>query len=114
LSVNELNDHQTWIKDVDEVSGCHLSYPLIADSDCAISALYGMVDQGSIGTANTYTVRSLFFIDPSHTVRAVISYPASTGRNIHEIIRVLDSLQLSDQYKIATPANWTPGNEGPF
>ena len=112
ISINELKDHHTWIRDINEIHSCNLSYPIIADNDFKVAQAYGMIDQATESKELPYTVRSLFFIDPSKKVRAIISYPASTGRNVNEVIRVLDSLQLCDKQKVATPANWTPGKEG--
>lgn len=111
ISINELHDHEKWVNDINQIHSCNLSYPIVADSQLKVAMSYGMIDKASEVKGMPYTVRSLFFIDPSKKVRAIISYPASTGRNVNEVIRVLDSLQLCDKQKVATPANWTPGKE---
>ncbi|WP_251976213.1 peroxiredoxin [Salinicola avicenniae] len=108
LSVDPLDDHTRWIGDIEETQGCGLNFPLLADADRKVSELYGMIHPNASGTN---TVRSVFIIDPNKTVRLTITYPPSTGRNFAEILRVLDSLQLTDGYKVATPVNWTDGDD---
>lgn len=108
LSVDGVEDHQNWIKDINETQNTNLQFPIIADKDRKISELYDFIHPNASATA---TVRSLLIIDPAKKVRLIITYPASTGRNFNEILRVLDSLQLVDSYKIATPVNWEEGDD---
>jgi len=108
LSVDGVEDHQNWIKDIDETQNTEVQFPIIADKDRQVSELYDFIHPNASLTA---TVRSLLIIDPDKKVRLIITYPASTGRNFNEILRVLDSLQLVDSYKIATPANWNDGDD---
>lgn len=108
LSVDDENSHKGWINDINETQGCQINFPIIADSDRKVSQLYDMIHPSA---SNTVTVRSVYFIDPSKKIRAVITYPASTGRNFDEILRVIDSLQLTDNYSVATPVNWKDGDE---
>jgi thioredoxin-dependent peroxiredoxin len=108
ISVDGLDDHKGWTKDIEETQRCHVGFPLIADPDRKVATLYGMIHPNA---SDTFTVRSVFIIDPAKKVRLMITYPASTGRNFIEILRVLDSLQLTDQYKVATPVNWKDGEE---
>lgn len=108
LSVDSEESHKKWIPDINETQDCLVDYPIIADEDKSVSIAYGMFQP----TANDkFTVRSVFFIDPNKKIRAMITYPASTGRNFNEILRVLDSLQLTDGYKVATPVNWKDGED---
>lgn len=108
LSVDGVEDHQNWIKDINETQNTEVQFPIIADKDRKISELYDFIHPNASGTA---TVRSLLIIDPNKKVRLIITYPASTGRNFNEIIRVLDSLQLVDSHKVATPVNWKNGDD---
>lgn len=108
LSVDSVEDHQKWAADIEETQMVKLNFPLLADPDRKISDLYDMIHPEA---DNTFTVRSVFFIDPQKVVRAMITYPAPTGRNFDEIIRVIDSLQLTDKTKVATPVNWRPGDD---
>jgi thioredoxin-dependent peroxiredoxin len=108
LSVDPLQDHKGWTKDIEETQKCQVAYPLIADPDRSIAQAYGMIHPNA---SETVTVRSVFIIDPSKKVRLIITYPASTGRNFLEILRVLDSLQLTDKFKVATPVNWKDGED---
>jgi alkyl hydroperoxide reductase subunit AhpC len=108
LSVDSLEDHHGWSKDIEETQGYKVNYPIIADQDRKVAELYGMIHPKSLGSA---TVRSVFIIDPSKKVRLTITYPASAGRNFDEILRVLDSLQLTDHQKVATPVNWKKGED---
>lgn len=108
LSVDGVEDHQNWIKDINETQETDVKFPIIADKDRKISELYDFIHPNASATA---TVRSLLIIDPQKKVRLIITYPASTGRNFDEIIRVLDSLQLVDSHKIATPVNWKDGDD---
>ncbi|WP_276309671.1 peroxiredoxin [Salinicola acroporae] len=108
LSVDPLDDHRRWVGDIEETQGCGLNFPLLADADRSVSEAYGMIHPNASGTN---TVRSVFIIDPAKKVRLTITYPPSTGRNFAEILRVLDSLQLTDGYKVATPVNWQDGDD---
>ncbi|MGM0562961.1 MAG: peroxiredoxin [Pseudomonadota bacterium] len=108
LSVDPLDDHKAWVGDIEETQGCGLNFPLIADADRKVSDLYDMVHPNA---NDTLTVRSVFIIDDKKKVRLIITYPASTGRNFDEILRVIDSLQLTDGYKVATPVNWKDGDD---
>lgn len=108
VSVDDVESHQRWIGDIQETQGCQLDYPILADSDRKVAALYDMIHPEA---NDTLTVRSVFFIDPNKKIRATITYPASTGRNFQEILRVIDSLQLTDNYKVATPVDWKDGDD---
>ncbi|HEX4926131.1 MAG TPA: peroxiredoxin [Bdellovibrionales bacterium] len=108
LSVDPLGDHKRWAADIEETQNCKMNFPLIADADRKVSGLYDMIHPNA---NDTLTVRSVFIIDPNKKVRLILTYPASTGRNFVEILRVIDSLQLTDKYKVATPVNWRDGND---
>ena len=108
LSVDPLEDHNAWCGDIEETQGSALNFPLLADADRSVSQAYGMIHPNA---DNTLTVRSVFVIDPNKKIRLTITYPASTGRNFDEILRVIDSLQLTDGYKVATPVNWNDGDD---
>lgn len=108
LSVGSVENHKQWIPDIDKTQGTHLNFPIIGDEDHHISELYNMIHPQASDTA---TVRSVFIIDPKKTIRLMLTYPASTGRNFQEILRVIDSLQLTDKHKVATPADWVKGQE---
>jgi alkyl hydroperoxide reductase subunit AhpC len=108
LSVDGVEDHQNWIRDINETQNTEVQFPIIADKDRKISELYDFIHPNASATA---TVRSLLIIDPDKKVRLIITYPASTGRNFNEVLRVLDALQLSDSHKITTPANWENGDD---
>ncbi len=108
LSVDKLVDHHGWSKDIEETQGTALNFPLIADADKKVSNLYGMIHPNA---SDTFTVRSVFVIDPNKKIRLTLTYPASTGRNFDEILRVIDSLQLTDKHKVATPVNWKHGED---
>jgi len=108
LSVDPVKDHTAWAGDIAETQGHALNFPLIGDADRKVSQLYGMIHEKA---NDTLTVRSVFVIDPNKKIRLTITYPASTGRNFDEILRVVDSLQLTDNYKVATPVNWKPGED---
>ncbi|MEI8365264.1 MAG: peroxiredoxin [Parachlamydiaceae bacterium] len=108
LSVGSVADHAKWIPDINIVGNVLLDFPMIGDQDHHVSELYGMIHPL---TGDTSTVRSVFVIDPKKKIRLIITYPASTGRNFTEILRVLDSLQLTDNHKVATPVNWVKGEE---
>ena len=106
LSVDSADSHKAWEKDIEETQGQALNFPVLADADRKVSDLYGMVHPAADPSV---TVRSVFVIDPNRKIRLMITYPPSTGRNFDEILRVIDSLQLTDAHKVATPVNWTDG-----
>ncbi|MBD75166.1 MAG: peroxiredoxin [Rickettsiales bacterium] len=111
LSVDSVDDHLRWKKDIEETQGSKVNYPLIADEDLNIAKLYNMLpaaekNDGKRTAMTNATVRSIFMIDPQKKIRMMLTYPMTTGRNFNEIIRVLDSIQLSSENKVATPANW--------
>jgi thioredoxin-dependent peroxiredoxin len=108
LSVDGIADHEGWAKDIEETQGIALNFPLLADEDRTVSDLYDMIHPNA---HDTLTVRSVFIIDPQKVVKLIITYPASTGRNFDEIVRVLDSLQLTSVHKVATPVNWKHGED---
>lgn len=108
LSVDDVESHHGWIKDINSTQGTDVNFPIIADKDRKVSTLYDFIHPNA---SETLTVRSLIIIDPNKKVRLIITYPASTGRNFHEILRVVDSLQLTDKHKVATPANWQQGDD---
>jgi alkyl hydroperoxide reductase subunit AhpC len=108
LSVDPLPDHKSWAKDIEETQGTALNFPLLADADRKVSNLYGMIHPNA---NDTLTVRSVFIIGPDKKVKLTITYPASTGRNFDEILRVIDSLQLTANYQVATPVNWKHGDD---
>jgi alkyl hydroperoxide reductase subunit AhpC len=108
LSVDSKESHSEWIKDINETQAASVGFPILADGDRKVSELYDMIHPNANATL---TVRSLFIIDPAKKVRLIITYPASTGRNFDEVLRVIDSLQLTDNYKVATPGNWKDGDD---
>ncbi len=108
VSVDSVADHEKWIGDIEETQNAKVEYPLLADSDRKVAKLYDMIHPEA---NDTLTVRSVFIIDNNKKIRAMITYPASTGRNFNEILRVIDSLQLTDNYKVATPADWKDGDD---
>ncbi len=108
LSVDPLSDHKGWVGDIEETQGVAVNFPLIADSDRNVSTLYDMIHPNA---DNTLTVRSVFIIGPDKKVKLSLTYPASTGRNFNEILRVLDSLQLTANHQVATPVNWNDGDD---
>jgi alkyl hydroperoxide reductase subunit AhpC len=108
LSVDPADAHKNWIKDIEETQKTVVGFPIIADSDKKVSALYDMIHPEQSATA---TVRSLFVIDPAKKVRLTLTYPMSTGRNFDEVLRVIDALQLTDGYSVATPGNWKDGDD---
>ena len=108
LSVDPADSHRRWIDDINDTQKTTVNFPIIADEDRKVSGLYDMIHPNA---NDSLTVRSLFVIDPNKKVRLIITYPASTGRNFNEILRVIDSLQLTDSHKVATPANWQQGEE---
>jgi alkyl hydroperoxide reductase subunit AhpC len=108
LSVDPTDSHKRWINDIEETQGCKVDFPIIADADRKVAGLYDMIHPEA---NDTFTVRSVFFIDPNKKIRALITYPASTGRNFAELLRVIDSLQLTDGYQVATPVDWKDGED---
>ncbi len=108
ISVDPVDKHQLWIADINDTQNTTVDFPILADADRQVSELYDLIHPNASATA---TVRSVFFIDPKKTIRATLTYPASTGRNFDELLRVVDSLQLTDSHKVATPANWQDGDD---
>ena len=108
LSVDDVKSHQGWIGDIEETQHTKMNFPIIADPDKKVSNLYDMIHPE---WNDTLTVRSVFIIDPKKKIRTMLTYPASTGRNFDEILRVIDSLQLTDSHSVATPANWKQGGD---
>src|SRR5580700_3232345 len=108
LSVDAQSNHEGWAKDIEETQGATLNFPLIADHDRKVADLYGMIHPNA---SDTMTVRSVFVIDPAKKLRLTLTYPAATGRNFDELLRTIDSLQLTDKFKVATPVNWKHGED---
>lgn len=108
VSVDPLDSHKEWVKDINETQHCTVDFPIIADPDRHVATLYDMIHPNASATA---TVRSLFVIGPDKTIKLMITYPASTGRNFFEVLRVVDSLQLTANHSLATPADWQPGQD---
>ncbi|MES2645690.1 MAG: peroxiredoxin [Bacteroidota bacterium] len=108
VSVDDLENHKGWIGDINETQNCTVDFPIIADENRVVASLYDMIHPNASATA---TVRSLFIIGPDKNVKLFITYPASTGRNFFEVLRVIDSLQLTAQYSVATPADWKEGED---
>lgn len=108
VSVDPLDKHFGWVNDINETQNCNVGFPIIADEDRTVANLYDMIHPNASATA---TVRSLFIIGPDKAVKLIITYPASTGRNFHEVLRVLESLQLTAGYSVATPADWKHGED---
>lgn len=108
VSVDDVDSHNGWIADIAETQGAAVNFPIIGDPDRRVADLYDMIHPNA---DNTLTVRSVFVIDPANSVRLTLTYPASTGRNFNEILRVIDSLQLTDSHKVATPVNWVSGDD---
>jgi len=108
VSVDTVESHDRWIPDINETQRTEVNFPILADADRKVAALYDMIHPSASANA---TVRSVFIIDPKHVLRTTFTYPASTGRNFDEILRVIDSLQLTDSHKVATPANWKDGDD---
>ena len=108
ISVDPLDAHGAWVKDINETQNTTVNFPILADADKTVASLYDMIHPKASTTA---TVRSVFIIDPKKVIRTTFTYPASTGRNFNEILRVIDSLQLSDSHKVATPADWQDGDD---
>lgn len=108
LSVDQLEDHKGWAKDIEETQGTALNFPLLADPESKVANMYDMIHPNA---DNTFTVRSVFIIGPDKKVKLTITYPAATGRNFDEILRVVDALQLTSVHQVATPANWKDGED---
>lgn len=108
ISVDSVEDHKAWINDIEETQNCTVDFPIIADPDKTVASLYNMIHPNADPKV---TVRAVYVIDPDKKIRASIIYPPSAGRNFDEILRLIDSLQLTDGYKVATPVNWQPGED---
>lgn len=108
LSVDPVDSHHRWVADIEDTQSAEVEFPILADADRKVAELYDLIHPNASATA---TVRSLFVIDPGRKIRLVITYPASTGRNFDEILRVIDSLQLTDSHSVATPADWRDGDD---
>ena len=108
VSVDPIEDHKGWVGDIEETQSCSMNFPIIADPDRTVATLYDMIHPNSL---ENMTVRSVFIVGPDKKVKLTLTYPASTGRNFDEILRVIDSLQLTSGYQVATPANWTDGDD---
>lgn len=115
LSANTIESHGGWIKDIDEISGSTLKFPIIGDKQRQVALLYDMLDHQDATNVDSkgiaFTIRSVFIIDPKKTIRTILSYPASTGRNTAEVLRIVDSLQTGDKHRVTTPINWIPGDD---
>lgn len=108
VSVDPIEKHAGWVDDINQTQNCHVDFPVIADPDRKVAGLYDMIHPNA---SETFTVRSLFVIGPDKKVKLTITYPASTGRNFHEVLRVVDSLQLTAKHSVATPADWSAGQD---
>lgn len=115
ISANNVDSHDRWIQDIDEISGVNLKFPIIGDKQRKISLLYDMLDYQDTTNVDSkgiaFTIRSVFIIDPKKVIRTILSYPASTGRNTAEVLRIVDSLQTGDRHRVTTPINWVPGDD---
>jgi alkyl hydroperoxide reductase subunit AhpC len=116
LSIDPVGDHQRWAKDIEETQGAAPNYPIIGDSDLNVAKLYDMIHPNATGekartAADNATIRSVFVIGPDKKIKLVLTYPMSTGRNFDEVLRVLDSIQLTAKHKVATPVNWKQGDD---
>lgn len=115
LSANTVDSHKEWLDDIEEVTSARPAFPIIADKERKVALLYDMIDHQDATNIDeqgvALTIRSVFFIDPNKKIRCILSYPASTGRNSAEILRIIDSLQTGDKYKITTPIDWNPGDD---
>ena len=108
LSVDSVESHKKWVNDINETQNTTVNYPILADEDKSVAHLYGMIHPKAL---DTLTVRTVFIVDPNKKIRLTLTYPAPTGRNFNEILRVLDAFQLTDQYSVATPVNWKQGDD---
>ncbi|KAF3941173.1 Peroxiredoxin-6 [Dactylella cylindrospora] len=115
LSANTIESHGGWIQDINEITGSDLKFPIIGDKERKVAYLYDMLDYQDTTNVDSkgiaFTIRSVFIIDPKKTIRLILSYPASTGRNTAEVLRVVDSLQTGDKHRVTTPINWVPGDD---
>ena len=116
LSIDPVSDHEKWMKDIEDTAGCAVGYPLIADADLTVAKLYDMIHPNASGEGprtamDNATIRSVFVVGPDKKVKAMIVYPMSTGRNFDEVLRLLDSVQLTAKHTVATPVNWKPGDD---
>jgi alkyl hydroperoxide reductase subunit AhpC len=117
LSIDPVSDHMKWAKDIEETQGTALNYPVIGDTDLKVAKLYDMIHPNASGTsqgrtaADNATVRSVFIVGPDKKIKLILTYPMSTGRNFDEVLRVLDSMQLTAKHKVATPVNWKDGED---
>lgn len=117
LSIDPVSDHTRWVKDIEETQGHAVNYPLIGDHDLKVAKLYDMIHPNASGNASqrtaadNATVRSVFIIGPDKLIKAILTYPMSSGRNFQEVLRLLDSVQLTARHKVATPVNWKPGDD---
>jgi alkyl hydroperoxide reductase subunit AhpC len=116
LSVDSVEDHTSWSKDIEETQGHKVTYPMIGDTDLKVAKLYDMIHPNASGAAprtaaDNATVRSVFIVGPDKKIKLILTYPMSTGRNFDEVLRVLDSMQLTAKHKVATPVNWKQGED---
>jgi thioredoxin-dependent peroxiredoxin len=117
LSIDPVDNHEKWASDIEETQGASVKYPMIADTDLAVAKLYNMLPNEELGTsegrtaAKNQTVRTVFLVGPDKRIKMMLTYPMSTGRDFNEILRVLDSVQLTTKHKVATPVNWRPGQD---
>ncbi len=117
LSVDPVSDHTRWVSDIEETQGHKVTYPLIGDKDLSVAKLYDMIHPNASGSAkertaaDNATVRSVFIVGPDKAIKVILTYPMSTGRNFQEVLRILDSVQLTARHKVATPVNWNPGED---
>ena len=117
LSIDSVEDHKSWVKDIEETQGHAVNYPMIGDTDLKVAKLFDMIHPNASGAAkqrtaaDNATIRSVFIIGPDKLIKLIITYPMSTGRNFDEVLRVLDSIQLTAKHKVATPVNWKPGED---
>ena len=115
LSIDPVGDHERWAKDIEETQGAAPNYPIIGDSDLEVAKLYDMIHPNAMGgkrtAADNATIRSVFVVGPDKKIKLVLTYPMSTGRNFDEVLRVLDSIQLTARHQVATPVNWKPGED---
>jgi peroxiredoxin (alkyl hydroperoxide reductase subunit C) len=108
LSIDSISSHIAWVRNIEEKTGVKIPFPIIADLSKEVSTAYGMIHPGE---SKTETVRCVFIIDPNQIIRTILYYPLTTGRNMQEILRIIDALQTTDEHKVATPANWKPGDK---
>ena len=117
LSIDSVEDHKNWVGDIQETQGHAVNYPMIGDTDLKVAKLYDMIHPNASGdakgrtAADNATIRSVFIIGPDKKIKLILTYPMTTGRNFDEVLRVLDSMQLTAKHKVATPVNWKPGND---